>query len=492
MSNAYLHLCRPSTYRLSTCRARSLRIAALAVLALFFASALSAGQASNPRSAQDLDRYLTAATNLGRFSGAVLVAQDGAVLFGKAYGFSDVEKQIPFSLDTQIEIASLSKMFTAMAILKLRDQGKLRLEDSVCLHLQDCPDTWKPITIDELVHHTSGIPDYEDPLDLGSPKYLDFMAKPGSSARILDDAKKLPLDFTPGSKFNYSNTGYVVLGYVIQQVSKQPFGEFITSIILRPTKLLHSGIFGFGPAPTALARGYTHGDQPWDRMLKGISLLDQNLTLIPELPLDPPHGDAGMFSTVEDLYRWSAALDDGTAAPRSDIDEVFAPGRDRYGFGWTIGTDYGEKRYQHTGVLPGYLSTIIKFPDRHITIVIVSNMDRVRMSTISAAVSAIALQKPFDMLVTGTVTKLTADQQSALIGSYKLTDGRLVTIAVDGDSISAESKGHFLAGLIPLSSTLFYMPLSDGTLSFTLSETGAATQINMHSRGEDHIGPRVP
>jgi CubicO group peptidase (beta-lactamase class C family)/pimeloyl-ACP methyl ester carboxylesterase len=496
MSNAYIHLCRLSTYRWFPSyrlgrQPRLTSLSVLALLALLFASALTAGQVPDPRIAVDLEHYLTAATDLGRFSGAVLVAQNGTVVFSKAYGFADIEKRIPFRVNTQVEIASLSKMFTAMAILNLRDQGKLRLEDSVCLHLQDCPDAWKPITIDELVHHTSGIPDYEEPLDLGSQKYLAFMSKPGSSARILDDAKKLPLDFPPGSKFKYSNTGYVVLGYVIQNVSKQPFGEFIASAILRPAKLLHSGVFGFGPAPTALARGYTHGDQPWDRMLKGISLLDQNLTPIPELPLDPPHGDAGMFSTVEDLYRWSVALDDGTAAPRSDIDQVFAPGRDGYGFGWTIGTDYGEKRFQHTGVLPGYLSTIIKFPDRRITIVIVTNVDRVRMSTISAAFSAIALEKPFDMPVTGAVTKLNSDQQSALVGSYKLADGRLVAIAVDGDSISAESKGHFLAGLIPLSPTLFYMPLSDGTISFTIAENGKATQLNMHSRGEDHIGPRV-
>jgi CubicO group peptidase (beta-lactamase class C family) len=452
----------------------------------------SASAAAPAKVAKSLNRYLAAETELGRFSGAVLVVRDGVVVFRKGYGFADVSKRAAFTPDTQSAIASISKMFTARAVLKLRGDGKLRLTDSICDHLSACPDAWKPVTIEEVLRHTSGIPDYEGALEFGSEKYEAFMQRPGSTQAILDDAKKLPLDFGPGSKFHYSNTGYVVLSFIVQQVSGQPFGAYLTEQVLQPAGMSHSGVFGYGAAPASLARGYTHDDQPWPEMLHGVSLGNENLKPVPVLPLAPPHGDAGMFSTVDDLARWSAQMDGGATVPQADIAEIFSPGRDYYGFGWMIGDAYGAKRYEHMGMLPGYDSALIKFPAEKLTIVILSNLDRIRLEKICDTVSAIALGKPFDMPVTGTVVKLTAADQAALVGSYKLSDGRVVIIAADGDSISAQVKDNFLAGLVPLAATTFYMPMSDGSVRFTVRKGHAAESINLHYDGEDHGGPRVP
>jgi CubicO group peptidase (beta-lactamase class C family) len=449
------------------------------------------GQAAPAPAADSYDKYLAALTDLGRFSGAVLVARDAKVEFRKAYGFSDFQKRSPFTVETQIEIASLSKMFTALAVLKLRDAGKLKLDASVCDYLKDCPDAWKPVTIDELVHHTSGIPDYEDALELGSPRYLAIMTQPDSSARILANAKTKPLDFPPGSKFKYSNTGYVVLGFVVEQVSGEAFGKFIDDEILKLAGMTHSGVFGYGAAPANLARGYTHGDIDWGEMLRGVRLDIEHLTTVPPLPLTPPHGDAGLFSTVDDLYAWSVAMDGGAEVSPALAAEIFSPGRDGYGFGWTIGEDYSAKRYQHIGLLPGYDSALIKFPAEKITIVVASNLDRIRLGTVTSVLSAIALGKPWDMPVTGRVQTLTPAQQDALYGNYALEDGRVVIIARDGDSVSAQVKDKFLAGLIPIGATRFYMPMSEGTVTFLLGSDGHATAINLHYKGEDHKGAQV-
>ena len=448
-------------------------------------------QAAPAPAADSYDKYLTALTDLGRFSGAVQVARNGKVEFRKAYGFADVEKHAPFTVETQIEIASISKMFTARAVLKLRDAGKLKLDASVCEYLKDCPDAWKPITIDELVHHTSGIPDYEDALELGSPRYLAIMTAPDSSSRILANAKTKPLDFNPGSKFKYSNTGYVVLGFVVEQVSGEPFGKFIVDEILKPAGMTHSGVFGYGDAPTNLAHGYTRGDMDWGEMLRGVRLESEHLTAVPPLLLTPPHGDAGMFSTVDDLYAWAVAMDGGPEVSPALATEIFSPGRDGYGFGWTIGEDYGAKRYQHIGLLPGYDSALIKFPAEKITIVVVSNLDRIRLGTVTAVLSAIALGKPWDMPVTGRVQTLTPAQQDALYGNYALEGGSVVIIARDADSVSAQVKDKFLAVLVPMGATRFYMPMSEGTVTFLLDSDGHATAINLHYRGEDHKGSLV-
>lgn len=467
------------------------RIVALSLACVAALATVSVSNAVNSPLAVSMDQYLSASTKLGRFSGAVLVARNGTVLFRKAYGYADIESRAPFKPETEVEIASISKMFTAVAVLRLRDEGKLRLEGSVCDYLRECPDTWKPITIEEVLRHSSGIPDYEDALELGSEGYLAFMQAPDSTLRILENARKLPLDFKPGEKFKYSNTGYVVLGYIVQAVSGRPFAEFLTDQVLKPAGMSNSGVFGYGPAPSSLARGYTHGDIDWAQMLRGVSLPEEDLKAVPSLPLTPPHGDAGMYSTIDDLYRWSVAMDGGDFVAPSDSTEIFSAGPHGYGYGWIIGREYGERRYQHTGSLPGYVSALIKFPEEKLTIVVLSNLDRVRLNTISGTLSAIAMNKPYDLPVTGTVIKLTKDQQAALIGKYKLTDGNELSVEADGDSLSAGVEGKYLAGLISLSATTFYMPLSDGMVRFDLDASGKAKSVNLQYKGESHPGKRT-
>ncbi|MEA2603970.1 MAG: D-alanyl-D-alanine carboxypeptidase [Acidobacteriota bacterium] len=119
------------------------------------------------------------------------------------------------------------------------------------------------------MRHTSGIPDYEEALEIGSDKYMAFMTQPGASARIVENARKLPLDFKPGEKLHYSNTGYIVLSYAIQKAAGQPFGDFVVKILLKPAGMTRSGAFGMGEAPKDLANDYTHGDLGWEKMLAG-------------------------------------------------------------------------------------------------------------------------------------------------------------------------------------------------------------------------------
>ena len=249
----------------------------------------------------NIDQYLKIRSEMGNFSGAVLVVKEGKVIFRKGYGFADVEKRIPYTPDTQHAIASVSKMFTSAAALKLRDQGKLKLEDSICKYLDDCPSAWQPVTVQNLMRHTSGIPDYEEKLELGSEKYLQMMAEGNTSARIYAEAKKLPLDFKPGENWHYSNSGYIVLSYLVQKVAKMPFAEFVTKNILKPAGMKNTGIFSVGKYPKNLAVGYTYGDLGWEKTLAGFSLTDGTLQKMPPITISSPHGDAMLYSTLDDL-----------------------------------------------------------------------------------------------------------------------------------------------------------------------------------------------
>ncbi|HKQ60608.1 MAG TPA: serine hydrolase domain-containing protein [Candidatus Polarisedimenticolaceae bacterium] len=427
---------------------------------------------SDPLAAK-LDAYLAECTRLGRFSGAVLVQRAGRQLFAGGYGFAQIGTPMP--------IASISKMFTAMAVLRLRDAGKLALADPLCRWVDDCPAAWQPVTLDHLLHHTSGIPDYEEPLELGSPRYLEFMASPEASRRIVAEARAKPLDFAPGEKFHYSNTGYVLLGSVAERASHLPFAALIRETVLIPAGMASSGVFGGSPPPQRLADGYTYETLPWEKFLPGVELDSGFLRQVPRLPLTS-QGDAGLFSTVEDLARWSEQMD--------GEGEVFQPGLGGYGYGWQIDELFEQRRQRHNGMLPGYVSELWRFPDSRVTIVILCNMDRARLTTIARNLAAIVFDKPYDMPVHGELAPLTPAQFDALVGEYSAPDGTHYTVRKDPEMLVVERQGAFTAGLLPLSPTRFYMPLADGAAEFSLGADARASELNLRYRGEDHRATR--
>ena len=326
-----------------------MRWACLLAVLIVFAQARGVGDRMNT--------YLENLAKAGRFSGVVLVAKGETVLLRQAYGFADVEKRVRFTPETPHRVASISKMITAMAVLRLRDAGRLRLTDSVCLHLSDCPKEWQPITVKQLMRHTSGIADYEEALGFASQTYLDFMTQPDATERIVMDAKQKPLEFKPGSGFKYSNTAYIVLSLIVQQASGQPFNDFVREAVLEPAGLTHSGMFSANTAPANLSVGYTVRNKVRVR--------------IPMLALGPPAGDAALVSTLDDLLRWSLHMDRDAHAK-----EVFAPGLGGYGFGWFVDSRFDRTRYVHTGELPGHRAVFIKYPRDRITIIIFANNDQ--------------------------------------------------------------------------------------------------------------------
>ncbi len=451
--------------------------------------AFQVAAAQTPDITREADKYLTIRSEMGSFSGAVLIAKKGKVIFRKGYGYADVEKRIPYTPETQHSVASISKMFTAIAALKLRDQGKLGLAHSICRYVDDCPDAWKPVTIDHLIHHTAGIPDYEAALELGSKVYLEYMTQAGSSERIVAKARTQPLEFKPGEKFNYTNTGYILLSYAIQRAAGMPFAEYVKTELLDPAGMTRSGIIGAGAPPASLAAGYTYGDLGWQKALAGVAYSDGHMEKLPTLPLAPPAGDAFLYSTVDDLYRWSQAMDGGIVAAPSVISEVFKPGIEGYGAGWFIGPGFNRTRYRHNGMLPGYVSDLIKFPDDSITIVIFSNIDRARISSIARDLTAMTLGEPYDMPVRGQVVELSPEQISRLTGDYLMADGGKLNVSMS-DMLTAKLEGRFTAGLIPLSATEFYFPLGDGRAVFRLGSDGKAAEVNLRYSGVDRVAKR--
>jgi D-alanyl-D-alanine carboxypeptidase len=470
-------------------RVRHLIAAALLVTILTDVPARAAA-GGWPEISQDLGRYAAEMAQLGRFNGVVLVATKSGTYRG-AFGYANLEQRVPNVLKTQFEIASLTKMFTAAAILKLRDRHALTLEDSICEYLSPCPAAWQPVTIDEVLHHRSGIPDYEDSLGIESQDYYDFMTAADSSKRIVEREAALPLDFPPGTKLSYSNTGYVVLGFIIEKASHESYASFLHETIFGPAAMSDTGVLGVDPAPR-LATGYV-ATTTWQQKLLGFALQDVHASPVPTLSLTSPEGDAGIFSTADDLLRWSRIMlgDRPDLLTQDERAEILQP-VDGYGDGWMIGKSFGVLRFRHTGELPGFLSNIEVYPDSQTIAIVMDNFDT-PLSAFTRDIQAIALSQPYDDPFSGALVTLQPAQQALLVGQYKSDDDSdIVCIAVDKSSmLEAAIKGEFTAGLLPFAPDRFYMPLSSGQVTFTGGADGRISELNMRYDGMDHRAARV-
>lgn len=437
------------------------------------------------------DRYLASRAATGSFAGAVRIVRDGRVLLRRGYGYADVAKRVRCTPETRFPVASISKMFTAMAALRLEEEGRLHLDDPVCRWLDDCPSAWRAITVDQLMHHTSGIPDYEARLELGSDRYLEFMMRPDATARIDSIARRDTLEFTPGTKFHYSNTGYDVLARVIERAAGRPFADFMRTALLEPAGMTHSGVLGAGHPPHDLAVGYAGGELDWDALLGGATPTDGHLHPRPLPALRPPVGDAWAYSTVDDLDRWRAAMDGGSFLSPAVISRALTPGLQGYAAGWFVDRAADRRRIHHNGFLPGYAGELVEYPDDRVTIVVLGNVEDMRLDAIVRDLSSMAFGEPWDMPVRGKTVKLDPSALGNLEGNYRLDSGTIVKIRHDPQFLTAQIEGRFVAGLIPLGPTEFFMPLSEGRVTFTLGPDGRGSRVNLHWSGVDRMARRI-
>ncbi|MGD0247989.1 MAG: serine hydrolase domain-containing protein [Candidatus Limnocylindrales bacterium] len=312
-------------------------------------------------------------TSQSLLSGSVLIAQHGHVLLSKGYGLADRAQKTPNDPQTRFLIASNTKQFTATAILMLEVQGKLKVADRICAYIPQCPSAWGVITIKELLTHTSGIPDYTN-----LPDFVDYAGQPSTPLQIVAHFRDLPLDFAPGTTWKYDNSGYFLLGYIIEQVSGLSYEAFLQKYILTPLNLSDTG---YNHNSNGVAIGYTDG------------------SATPAEGWDPsaPYAAGGLYSTVEDMNRWEQALTTDALLPATSRAEMFAtqvaipdgaPLAAGYGYGFLIGTDSGRPIIWHNGAIPGFASIEARYPVDDVTVIILGNQMNAYVMTILGGISA--------------------------------------------------------------------------------------------------------
>jgi len=322
-----------------------------------------------------IDTYMRGLYRQKKFNGVVLVADKGNIIYEKSFGFAQYQPRTPLTNDSLFNLASVSKEFTAMAIMMLKEQGRLQYDDDVRKYVPELP--YSDITIRQLLHHTSGLPDY---IELADKNWdSDKIMTNKDVLAILKQYKPAPL-FKPGEKYEYSNTGYQLLASVVERVSGKRFPKFMHDAIFAPLGMTSTVVYtAAAMKPFAARRAYGY-----DPKGRGYELDDMGY-------LDGIWGDGGIYSTVDDLLRWDQALYGKTLVSRKTLLEAFTPGRlnsgkkTDYGFGWNIEED----SVWHDGSWVGFRTFIDRFLQSRKTIIILTNTSCENLGDIDRKITAI-------------------------------------------------------------------------------------------------------
>ena len=279
-----------------------------------------------------------------QFMGSVLVARDGRVLLNKGYGSADLEWSIPNTPAIKFRLGSLTKQFTAACILLLEERGKLQADDPVKKHMPDAPDAWGKVTLFHLLTHTSGIPSFTN-----FPDYRTTKAFPTTPEKLVACFRDKPLDFIPGEKWSYSNSGYVLLGYLIEKISGKSYADFVQENIFKPLGMADSGYDLNAAIILRRASGYAPG--PGGPVNSGY--IDMSI----------PHAAGALYATTGDLLRWEQGLFGGRLLKPESLRKMTTPSKNNYALGLGVRTVNGRKVIDHGGGIEGFNTHLAYYPD---------------------------------------------------------------------------------------------------------------------------------
>lgn len=346
------------------------RIWLFAVIILFAHSLFSQDKV------QKIDELVQKYYELGQFNGAVFVAENGNVIYSKGIGYADMENKIPNKSDTKFRLASITKQFTATLIMQLVEKGKIKLDGKLSDYLPYYrKDVGEKITISQILSHTAGLTNYTD-----SRKFME--EEINSKVEPKDFVLKYCSDdlaYEPGTKWAYSNSGYFILGLVIEEITGKKFEDVLKENILIPLEMTNSGIENTG--------------QAYENYAKGYQSVFGEYRLSKPIEMSVPYSAGSMYSTVEDMFKWDRALYTEKILKKESLDAMFTAVMNNYGYGWHIGEqqigDSKRKAVMHTGGIFGFNSIEVRLVDDNHFIMILNNFENGNINQLSIGIANI-------------------------------------------------------------------------------------------------------
>ncbi len=410
-----------------------------------------------------LDNYAQAEYKVKEFNGSILVMQNGKAIYKKSFGMADREWNIPNTEATKFRIGSVTKQFTAACILLLEEQGKLSVDDHLNKYIPDYP-KGDSITIHMLLNHTSGIKNYTN-----LPEFWPKAILPLSTDSMIALFKNKPLDFSPGTKWNYSNSGYFLLGVIVEKVSGKKFTAYLEENIIQKAGLKNTGMDRLDSVLAFRAKGYDKNRQGLWQQAMFISM-------------EGPYSAGAMVSTVEDLYLWTKALHTNQVLSAASTQKMITPYMNNYGYGIGVDSLKTHKRVSHNGGIPGFASYLAYYPADDLCVAVISNNGS-NSTALGTALSSIMFDLPVQIPYTPKEVQIDAAILDNYVGKYIAT-GPIELIKKNNKlyrhregapdiELKAESKTRF-----------FYADDSDRFIEFEVDQTGKVIKSWFIGNGE--------
>ena len=418
---------------------------------------------------------------------AALVARDGKILFEKGYGLANLEHRVPVTTATKFRIGSISKQFTAAAILRLQEQGKLNVQDKLSRFLPDYP-RGDEVTLHHLLTHTSGIRSYTS-----KPDFLATAALNIKPADLIKSFRDDPFDFSPGEKWSYNNSGYFLLGHIIEKVSGESYDQFLRRNFFEPLGMKNTGVHRWDEVLEHEAHGYTSEKGGFKKALNW--------------DMSRAGGAGALYSTVGDLFRWNEALFSGRVLSEASLKAAFTPvstkadpktpekSSEGYGYGWSIGKRRGLSEIGHGVGLNGFTSYLLRHPSENVTVVVLANaapaapgMDP---SGRAHDIAQLYLWPKMEVVTTPKPAQaLSPKSYEALVGRYDYS-GAVMIVTKEGDKLFAQLTGQPKLEIFPKSETEFVWKVVEAQVTFVKNERGEVTKAIHRQGGMTFDAPRM-
>lgn len=420
------------------------------------------------------DEYMNATVKLGRFNGYVLIARGGKTVFSKGYGMANFEEDIPVTQQTKFRLASITKGFTAMAVMMLHEKGKLKLQDSICKYLVDCPETWKLVTVRNLLNHTSGIPDYAS-----APDFMRTISLPLTNDELIANFKNKPLQSAPGENFAYSNSNYILLGLIVEKVAGQPYAVFLQENIFAPLNMKNSGYDDNSTLLKHRAIGY-------------IKQLDK-IVNARYMDMTNAYAAGALYSTAEDLLIWNQALETEKLVSRKSLDEIFTEGKGGVGYGWFINRNANRLLITQGGLNSGFAASIFRYPEEKTCIILLNNFENAApfLARIGRDLTAILFNEKYELPSESIAVKIDSQIYDAYVGEYDFGQNRMITVTKEGDKLFAQRAGAPKSEMFSESENKFFLKGADVKFVFVKDDAGKVRNLILFANGQEMKGNKV-
>jgi CubicO group peptidase (beta-lactamase class C family) len=413
-----------------------------------------------------MEQVVRSYVDANQFMGSVLVARDGKVILSKGYGSANLEWDVPNSPSAKFRLGSITKQFTAACILLLEERGKLKVEDPVKKYMPDAPAAWDKITIFHLLTHTSGIPSFT-----GFPDYRSTEAIATTPEQLVARFRDKPLEFQPGEKWNYSNSGYVLLGYLIEKISQQSYRQFVQENIFNPLGMKDSGY----DSNTEIIAHRASGYEPGAKGPANAGYIDMSI----------PLSAGGLYSTTEDLLRWEQGLMGGKLLSTASLQKMTTPFKSDYAFGLAVHTANGHKVIEHNGGIEGFNTALAYYPDDKLTVVVLANLSGRAPESIAGNLAALAHGE--NVVLPSERKEITVSPAilEKYVGTYELMPNFDLVMTLEGGQLMTQATGQSKFPLFAESETKFFLKVVDAEVEFFKNDKGDVIHLILHQGGHD-------